>query len=71
MCRATSPRSATTLEDDRPHRDGRFVLAVRRVSYAVEAARVEQRTDLDKLVMTIETNGAITPRRRSARRLAS
>jgi DNA-directed RNA polymerase subunit alpha len=32
---------------------------VRRVSYTVENARVEQRTDLDKLVMEIETNGAI------------
>jgi DNA-directed RNA polymerase subunit alpha len=34
---------------------------VRRVSYSVESARVEQRTDLDKLVMDIETNGAIDP----------
>ncbi|MDA8420348.1 MAG: DNA-directed RNA polymerase subunit alpha [Pseudomonadota bacterium] len=34
---------------------------VRRVSYAVENARVEQRTDLDKLVLDIETNGAIDP----------
>ncbi len=34
---------------------------VSRVSYAVEGARVEQRTDLDKLVMDIETNGAIDP----------
>jgi DNA-directed RNA polymerase subunit alpha len=34
---------------------------VRRVSYQVEAARVEQRTDLDKLIMDIETNGAIDP----------
>ncbi len=34
---------------------------VRRVSYAVESARVEQRTDLDRLVMDIETNGAIEP----------
>ncbi|NLR74801.1 MULTISPECIES: DNA-directed RNA polymerase subunit alpha [Leeia] len=34
---------------------------VRRVSYAVESARVEQRTDLDKLVMDIETNGSIDP----------
>ncbi len=33
---------------------------VRRVSYAVESARVEQRTDLDKLVMEIETNGVIS-----------
>ena len=34
---------------------------VRRVTYSVDAARVEQRTDLDKLVMEIVTNGAITP----------
>ena len=45
---------------------GRIVLdasfsPVRRVSYTVESARVEQRTDLDKLVMDIETNGAVDP----------
>jgi DNA-directed RNA polymerase subunit alpha len=45
---------------------GRIVLdasfsPVRRVSYTVESARVEQRTDLDKLVIEIETNGAIGP----------
>jgi len=45
---------------------GRIVLdasfsPVARVSYTVESARVEQRTDLDKLVMEIVTNGAITP----------
>jgi DNA-directed RNA polymerase subunit alpha len=34
---------------------------VKRVSYQVESARVEQRTDLDKLVMDIETNGVIEP----------
>lgn len=34
---------------------------VNRVSYAVENARVEQRTDLDKLVMDIETNGVVDP----------
>jgi DNA-directed RNA polymerase subunit alpha len=44
---------------------GRIVLdasfsPIKRVSYAVENARVEQRTDLDKLVMEIETNGAVT-----------
>lgn len=44
---------------------GRIVLdasfsPVKRVSYAVENARVEQRTDLDKLVMEVETNGAIS-----------
>ena len=44
---------------------GRIVLdasfsPVKRVSYAVENARVEQRTDLDKLVMEIETNGSVS-----------
>jgi DNA-directed RNA polymerase subunit alpha len=45
---------------------GRIVLdasfsPVKRVSYTVESARVEQRTDLDKLVMEIETDGSIGP----------
>lgn len=34
---------------------------IRRVAYSVENARVEQRTDLDKLILDIETNGAIDP----------
>ena len=34
---------------------------VRKVSYTVEAARVEQRTNLDKLLIDIETNGTIDP----------
>lgn len=34
---------------------------VHRVSYTVENARVEQRTDLDKLILDIETNGSIDP----------
>ncbi len=34
---------------------------VERVSYKVEAARVEQRTNLDKLIVEIETNGTIDP----------
>jgi DNA-directed RNA polymerase subunit alpha len=34
---------------------------MRRVAYSVENARVEQRTDLDKLVLDIETNGTIDP----------
>ena len=34
---------------------------IRSVTYSVENARVEQRTDLDKLVMEIETNGTIDP----------
>ena len=45
---------------------GRIVLdasfsPVRRVSYQVESARVEQRTDLDRLVIDLETNGAVDP----------
>ncbi len=34
---------------------------VRRVSYVVESARVEQRTDLDKLILNLETDGTIEP----------
>jgi len=34
---------------------------VRKLSYTVERARVEQRTDLDKLVIDLETNGTIEP----------
>lgn len=34
---------------------------VRRCAYEVQSARVEQQTDLDKLIVTIETNGTIDP----------
>lgn len=34
---------------------------VKRLAYSVESARVEQRTDLDKLVLDLETNGTIEP----------
>ncbi|HBD23305.1 MAG: DNA-directed RNA polymerase subunit alpha [Pseudomonadales bacterium] len=34
---------------------------VRRVAYTVESARVEQRTNLDKLVLDLETNGTLDP----------
>ncbi|ABQ13479.1 DNA-directed RNA polymerase subunit alpha [Dichelobacter nodosus] len=34
---------------------------VRRIAYRVEQARVEQRTDLDKLIIEIESNGTIDP----------
>ena len=69
------PGNVRALSDDRTHTIGRIVLdasfsPIRRVSYAVESARVEQRTDLDKLVLDIETNGVITPEeavRQSAR----
>ena len=32
---------------------------ITKVSYIVESARVEQRTDLDKLIMDVETNGVV------------
>ncbi len=34
---------------------------IRRVAYVVDSARVEQRTNLDKLIMEIETNGTVDP----------
>ncbi len=51
-------------EDNRPI--GRLLIdatysPISRVAYVVESARVEQRTDLDKLVIELETNGTIEP----------
>jgi DNA-directed RNA polymerase subunit alpha len=59
------PGSMRRHEDEPTKSIGRIVLdasfsPVKRVSYSVESARVEQRTDLDKLVVDIETNGAIS-----------
>ena len=34
---------------------------VKRISYDVQSARVEQQTDLDKLIIEIETNGTVDP----------
>jgi len=34
---------------------------IHRVAYEVQSARVDQRTDLDRLVLEVETNGAIDP----------
>lgn len=34
---------------------------MKRVAYSVESTRVEQRTDLDKLILELETNGTIDP----------
>jgi DNA-directed RNA polymerase subunit alpha len=42
------------------HLDASFS-PVKRVTYQVENARVEKRTDLDKLIITIETNGTLEP----------
>lgn len=56
--------SGVKLDEERPV--GRLLMdasfsPVRRVSYVIEAARVEQRTDLDKLIIDLETNGTIEP----------
>lgn len=58
------PAAVRRRPDEDTRAIGRLVLdasfsPVRRVAYAVEAARVEQRTDLDKLVLDIETSGTI------------
>ncbi len=59
------PGTVRRYGDDSTKSIGRIVLdasfsPVKRVSYIVESARVEQRTDLDKLVLEIETNGAVS-----------
>ncbi|MFT4863030.1 MAG: DNA-directed RNA polymerase subunit alpha [Pseudohongiellaceae bacterium] len=64
--RGYSPADSRVSEDDETRAVGKLMLdasytPVIRVSYAVESARVEQRTDLDKLVIDIETNGTIDP----------
>ena len=63
--RGYAPGNVRRLSEDANKTIGRIILdasfsPVRRVSYAVESARVEQRTDLDKLIINIETNGVIS-----------
>ena len=64
--RGYSPADSRFNEDEETRSIGRLHLdasfsPVRRVSYVVDSARVEQRTDLDKLVIDLETNGTIDP----------
>ncbi|HWP95066.1 MAG TPA: DNA-directed RNA polymerase subunit alpha [Gammaproteobacteria bacterium] len=64
--RGYEPANLRARPEDQSRPIGRLQLdasfsPVRRVSYTVESARVEQRTDLDKLVIDIETNGTIDP----------
>lgn len=58
-----------TIEDSSKNRLHSDMIAVDamfspviRVRYKIEGTRVGQETNLDKLVMTIETNGALTPK---------
>ncbi|MFM1860128.1 MAG: DNA-directed RNA polymerase subunit alpha [Burkholderiaceae bacterium] len=60
------PGTLRNIGDESTRSIGRIVLdasfsPIRRVSYSVESARVEQRTDLDRLVLEVETNGVIEP----------
>jgi DNA-directed RNA polymerase subunit alpha len=64
--RGYSPADSRGNEEDETRAIGRLQLdatfsPIRRVAYVVESARVEQRTDLDKLVLDLETNGTIDP----------
>ncbi|WP_457913577.1 DNA-directed RNA polymerase subunit alpha [Candidatus Gillettellia adelgis] len=60
------PASARMNTEENEHQIGRLLVdacfsPVERIAYNVEAARVEQRTDLDKLIIEMETNGTIEP----------
>jgi len=64
--RGYQPADARLSDDDETRAIGRLQLdasfsPVKRLAYSVESARVEQRTDLDKLVLDLETNGTIDP----------
>jgi len=60
------PADTRVSRDDETRSVGKLLLdasytPVSRVTYSVENARVEQRTDLDKLIIELETNGTIDP----------
>ncbi|AJA44038.1 DNA-directed RNA polymerase subunit alpha [Frischella perrara] len=60
------PASARVRSEDEERPIGHLLVdacfsPIDRIAYSVEAARVEQRTDLDKLVIDMETNGTIDP----------
>lgn len=64
--RGYQPVDARQTDEEETRAIGRLQLdasysPVRRLAYTVESARVEQRTDLDKLVLDLETNGTIDP----------
>ena len=59
--------SQLTLRDDEDRVVGALKVdasysPVRRVSYTVDNARFEKRTDLDKLVIELETDGTLDPK---------
>ena len=57
---------AQRLDSDTPQTIGMMALdasfsPIRKVTYSVESARLAQRTDMDKLILEVETNGAVDP----------
>ena len=66
MGRGYQPASARMAEDEGDRPIGKLLLdasfrPIRRVAYVVDSARVDQRTDFDKLIVEIETNGTVDP----------
>ena len=66
MGRGYVPASARRDAEEEDRAIGRLLVdasfsPVVRIAYDVESARVEQRTDLDKLVLDMETNGTLDP----------
>ncbi len=66
MGRGYEPATARQSDEDEERPIGRLLVdssysPVVRIAYNVEAARVEQRTDLDKLVIDMTTNGTLDP----------
>ena len=64
--RGYAPADSRVGDDDETRAVGKLLMdasysPVTRVSYSVENARVEQRTDLDKLIIDLKTNGTIDP----------
>jgi DNA-directed RNA polymerase subunit alpha len=64
--RGYEPANVRSVDEEEKRVIGRLRLdasfsPVRRVAYEVERARVEQRTDLDKLILTVETDGTMDP----------
>lgn len=64
--RGYAPADARVSNDDETRAVGRLFLdasytPVTTVAYSVESTRVEQRTDLDKLIIDLRTNGTIDP----------
>jgi len=64
--RGYEPASVRSADDEEDRPIGRLQIdasfsPIRRVAYVVDSARVEQRTDLDKLIIDLETNGTIDP----------